>query len=77
LTQSTNLSRGLGVGGRLIDECVRFARQAGYCTLTLWTHTQLDAARRLDQHAGFQCVREQRGHSFGKDLVDETWELRL
>ena len=70
-------ARGLGTGGRLIDECIRFALQAGYRTLTLSTHKQQVAARRLYQHAGFQCVREKRGHDFGKDLVDETWELRL
>ena len=70
-------ARGLGIGGRLIDECIRFARQAGYRTLTLWTNKQLAAARRLYQHAGFRCVRAERGHNFGKDLVDETWELRL
>jgi DNA-binding MarR family transcriptional regulator/N-acetylglutamate synthase-like GNAT family acetyltransferase len=70
-------ARGLGIGGRLVDECIRFARQAGYRTLTLWTHRQLVAARRLYQHAGFRRVHEERGHSFGRDLVDETWELQL
>jgi DNA-binding MarR family transcriptional regulator/GNAT superfamily N-acetyltransferase len=70
-------ARGLGIGGRLVDECVRFARHAGYRTLTLWTHKQLVAARRLYQHAGFRRVHEERSHSFGRDVVDETWELRL
>jgi DNA-binding MarR family transcriptional regulator/GNAT superfamily N-acetyltransferase len=70
-------ARGLGLGARLVDECVRFARDAGYRTLTLWTHRQLEAARRIYQHAGFRCVAAQPVRSFGRDLVDETWELRL
>jgi DNA-binding MarR family transcriptional regulator/GNAT superfamily N-acetyltransferase len=70
-------ARGLGLGGRLVDECIRFARDAGYRTLTLWTHGQLDAARRIYQRAGFRCVAAQPGHSFGRTLVDETWVLRL
>jgi DNA-binding MarR family transcriptional regulator/GNAT superfamily N-acetyltransferase len=70
-------ARGLGLGGALVDECVRFAREAGYRTLTLWTHRQLEAARRIYQAAGFRCVAAAPVHSFGKDLVDETWELRL
>ncbi len=70
-------ARGLGLGRRLVDECVRFARGAGYRTLTLWTHSQLAAARRIYEHAGFRLVRRQPVQSFGKDLVDETWELVL
>src|SRR5262245_353028 len=70
-------ARGLGLGRRLVDECVRFAREAGYRTLTLWTHGQLTAARRLYQQAGFARIHHERVHSFGKDLVDEIWELRL
>jgi DNA-binding MarR family transcriptional regulator/N-acetylglutamate synthase-like GNAT family acetyltransferase len=70
-------ARGLGLGARLVDECVRFARDAGYRTLTLWTHRQLEAARRIYQRAGFRCVAAQPVRSFGRDLVDETWELRL
>ena len=70
-------ARGLGVGGRLVDECVRFARDAGYSTLTLWTHRQLEAARRIYQRAGFRCVAARPTRSFGLKLVDETWELRL
>jgi len=70
-------ARGHGIGARLVAECVRFAREAGYRTITLWTHSQLLAARRLYEAAGFQLIRSARVHSFGKDLVDETWELEL
>src|SRR5712692_2019220 len=70
-------ARGLGIGRRLVGECVRFARDAGYRTLTLWTQSELDAARRLYQQAGFRRIHEEAHHSFGKDLVAETWELRL
>src|ERR1051326_313334 len=70
-------ARGSGLGTRLVDECVRFARQAGYRKLVLWTQSELSAARRLYQAAGFRIVRKQRNHSFGKALVSETWELDL
>jgi DNA-binding MarR family transcriptional regulator/GNAT superfamily N-acetyltransferase len=70
-------ARGLGIGRRLVDECIRFARLAGYRTLTLWTQSELTAARRLYKQAGFRRVHEEPGHSFGKDTVAETWELRL
>jgi len=70
-------ARGLGIGRRLVDECVRFARGAGYRTLTLWTHSQLTAARRLYRQAGFTRTRQQATHSFGLDLVDETWQMHL
>jgi GNAT superfamily N-acetyltransferase len=69
-------ARGLGIGHRLVDECVRFARHAGYRKITLWTHSQLLAARRIYEQAGFECVRRQPVHSFGKKLVDEIWELK-
>jgi GNAT superfamily N-acetyltransferase len=70
-------ARGAGLGTRLVDECVRFARQAGYRTLTLWTQSELRAARRLYQAAGFRVVGKEKNHSFGKHLVSETWELDL
>jgi DNA-binding MarR family transcriptional regulator/predicted GNAT family acetyltransferase len=70
-------ARGLGIGRRLVDECVRFARDAGYRKITLWTHSQLKAARAIYQKAGFRCVRRQANRSFGRKLVDETWDLRL
>jgi DNA-binding MarR family transcriptional regulator/GNAT superfamily N-acetyltransferase len=70
-------ARGLGIGRRLIDECVRFARRAGYRKLILWTQSELDAARHLYVLAGFRRVHRERHHSFGKSLVAETWELPL
>ena len=70
-------ARGLGIGKRLVDECVRFARQAGYQKMTLWTQSNLSAARHIYKQAGFQVVHEQKHHSFGKDLTAETWELNL
>jgi len=70
-------ARGSGLGSRLVDECVRFARQAGYRKLVLWTQSELSAARRLYQAAGFRIVGKERNHSFGKALVSETWALDL
>ena len=70
-------TRGLGIGKRLVEECVRFARQAGYQKMTLWTQSNLYAARHIYKQARFQVVREQQHHSFGKDLTAETWELNL
>jgi DNA-binding MarR family transcriptional regulator/N-acetylglutamate synthase-like GNAT family acetyltransferase len=70
-------ARGLGIGARLVRECVRFARQAGYKKIKLWTQSELDAARHIYKKAGFHVVEKKRHHSFGKDLVAETWELAL
>ena len=70
-------ARGSGLGTRLVSECVRFARQTGYRKLVLWTQSELRAARRLYEAAGFRIVRKEKNHSFGKDLVSETWELEL
>ncbi len=70
-------ARGLGIGKHLIDECVRFSRATGYQTITLWTQSNLLAARHLYKAAGFTCVAQEPHHRFGKDLVAETWELTL
>jgi GNAT superfamily N-acetyltransferase len=70
-------ARGLGIGKRLVAECIGFARQAGYQKMTLWTQSILHAARHIYKQAGFQIVREEKHHSFGKDLTAETWELQL
>jgi DNA-binding MarR family transcriptional regulator/N-acetylglutamate synthase-like GNAT family acetyltransferase len=70
-------ARGMGLGTRLVDECVRFARRVGYRKIVLWTQSELGAARHLYERAGFQRVREEPHHSFGRDLVAETWELAL
>ncbi len=70
-------ARGLGVGKRLVDECAGFGRQAGYKKIVLWTNSVLLAARHIYEKAGFQLVEAEPHHSFGHDLVGETWELKL
>jgi DNA-binding MarR family transcriptional regulator/N-acetylglutamate synthase-like GNAT family acetyltransferase len=70
-------TRAMGIGTRLVDECVRFAREAGYETLTLWTQSLLHSARRVYERTGFRLVAEEAHHSFGADLVAQTWELPL
>ncbi len=70
-------ARGLGLGAALVDECLRFARQAGYQQVTLWTNSVLAAARHLYAKAGFKKVASGPHHSFGHDLVEETWLLEL
>jgi len=70
-------ARGLGVGRALVDQCVRFARESGYKKITLWTQSILLAARGIYQQAGFRSVATEKHHSFGVDLVGETWELTL
>jgi len=70
-------ARGVGVGARLVDACLTFAREAGYVTVRLWTNAELHAARHLYERAGFRMVEESRDHRFGKDQVFQTWELDL
>ena len=67
--------RSLGIGRRLVDECGRFARSAGYRKISLWTNSVLVAARHIYAAAGYQLVKEEPHRSFGHDLVGETWEL--
>jgi DNA-binding MarR family transcriptional regulator/GNAT superfamily N-acetyltransferase len=70
-------ARGLGVGRALTEQCIRFAKDAGYSSITLWTQSILVAARGIYQRAGFRRVSEAKHRSFGVDLVGETWELEL
>jgi DNA-binding MarR family transcriptional regulator/ribosomal protein S18 acetylase RimI-like enzyme len=70
-------ARGLGIGARLVAEAIRFARTAGYRKMTLWTNRGLDAARHIYEKEGFRLIREEAHHSFGKDLVAQTFELEL
>jgi DNA-binding MarR family transcriptional regulator/GNAT superfamily N-acetyltransferase len=70
-------ARGLGIGGRLVSECERFARQAGYRKIRLWTNSVLKAARHIYQKAGYRLIQEEPHESFGHHLIAETWELKL
>jgi len=71
-------ARGLGIGKRLVEECIRFAREAGYKKIMLWTQSELPIARGIYEAAGFQLVGEERHDSWGrKNLLAETWEMKL
>jgi len=70
-------ARGLGLGAHLVDECLRFARRAGYQKVTLWTHSVLAAARHIYEQAGFKLMRSERHESWGKPVVSEHWDLTL
>ena len=69
--------RGLGLGTRLVDECVRFARAAGYRKITLWTHSILSAARHVYERAGFTLTSSEPRHTWGQEVVAEFWDLEL
>ncbi len=70
-------ARGLGIGKRLVSECIRFARQVGYEKITLWTNEELIAARQIYENEGFQVVSKEPHAMFGRSMVGETWELKL
>ena len=70
-------ARGLGLGKRLVSECISFSRAAGYRKITLWTHDVLVAARAVYQKAGFILISSEPNQAFGKSLNTEVWELKL
>jgi DNA-binding MarR family transcriptional regulator/GNAT superfamily N-acetyltransferase len=70
-------ARGLGLGARLTEEAVRFAREAGYKKMTLWTHSVLTAARHIYQKSGFKLMRSEKHKSWGQPVVSEHWDLEF
>lgn len=73
----TPQARGLGLGARLTDECIAFARSKGYSKIVLWTNSCLDAARGIYARRGFELVKSEHYQGFGQSLVGETWALKL
>jgi DNA-binding MarR family transcriptional regulator/ribosomal protein S18 acetylase RimI-like enzyme len=71
------VARGRGLGTKLTDECVRFARACGYRGITLWTHSVLTAARLIYERAGFRLTSSEKRKSFGQDVVSEYWDLKF
>ena len=70
-------ARGLGLGGRLTDACIEFARSAGYRKIVLWTQSNLTAARAIYRSRGFALKESEPNAAFGQQLVSETWERKL
>lgn len=70
-------ARGLGIGGRLVQECIAFARRTGYRRIVLWTQNNLHSARKIYEAAGFKLAHEEPNKDFGKGLKAQTWELTL
>ncbi|MCX7312053.1 MAG: bifunctional helix-turn-helix transcriptional regulator/GNAT family N-acetyltransferase [Alphaproteobacteria bacterium] len=70
-------ARGRGLGHKLTDECIRFARRSGYKGITLWTHSVLTAARHIYRKAGFRLTSSEKRKNFGKDVVSEHWDLEF
>ncbi len=69
--------RGMGIGNRLVEECIRFAKQCQYKKITLWTQSVLLPARRIYERNGFKLVGQRPHHDIGVDLIGETWEREL
>jgi GNAT superfamily N-acetyltransferase len=70
-------ARGLGLGTRLVNECLQFARKTGYTDITLWTYDRLAAARKVYQAAGFSLASEYPDHAFGHQMMSQTWSRTL
>jgi GNAT superfamily N-acetyltransferase len=70
-------ARGFGLGARLTDECLAFARAKGYRKMVLWTNSNLLAARAIYARRGFRLTKSEPYHGYGHELVGETWELKL